>query len=273
MLEPIMREVARLNFEGKLQAVAEEQGEATQTMDFGDWKAVVSYGGSPRGGGGTARGNATPMGRALVAKIGANQFWVTGAFCRIDFRPASGGQREFLRVEEVAANDGKSSGGGQRGAFRFVRIWNGDETDWGLNFNSALSGYPLAISAVYGQGTFCVLAIPDDFADLYRLPQSVLNQIRALLGRDVFVSLDAPDHVSLFPYDNRTFIVQNFQPQPVRTRVSIVRATRLHDLLTGQTLAGSEGRGGRGGRGGFGGGGTSFEVAVPTHSFRVFAAE
>ncbi|MGA2864559.1 MAG: hypothetical protein ABSF95_08725, partial [Verrucomicrobiota bacterium] len=122
-------------------------------------------------------------------------------------------------------------------------------------------------------GTFCVLAIPDDFADLYRLPQSVLNQIRALLGRDVFVSLDAPDHVSLFPYDNRTFIVQNFQPQPVRTRVSIVRATRLHDLLTGQTLAGSEGRGGRGGRGGFGGGGTSFEVAVPTHSFRVFAAE
>jgi hypothetical protein len=142
-----------------------------------------------------------------------------------------------------------------------------------INFNTALSGYPLAVSAVYGQGTFCVLAIPDDFADLYRLPQSVLNQIRALLGRDVFVSLDAPDHVSLFAYDNRTFIVQNFQPQPVRTRVSVVRAARLHDLLTGQTLAGSEGRGGRGGRGGFGGGGTSFEVAVPAHSFRVFAAE
>lgn len=132
----------------------------------------------------------------------------------------------------------------------------------------------MAISSAYGQGTFSVLAIPDDFADLYRLPQSVLNQIRALLGRDVFVSLDAPDRVSLFAYDNRTFIVQNFRAQPVSARVSIVRANRLQDLLTNQTLAGSEGRGGRGGRGGFGGGGgTSFEVAVPAHSFRAFAAE
>jgi hypothetical protein len=142
-----------------------------------------------------------------------------------------------------------------------------------INFNTALSGYPLAISATYGQGMFSVLAIPDDFADLYRLPQSVLNQIRALLGRDVFVNLDAPDHVSLFAYDNHTFIVQNFRPQPVNTRVSIVRATRLHDLLSDQTLAGSEDRGGRGGRGGLGGGGLSFEVAVPAHSFRAFQVE
>ena len=37
-----MREVARLNFEGKLQTIAEEQGELTQTLDFGDWTATVS---------------------------------------------------------------------------------------------------------------------------------------------------------------------------------------------------------------------------------------
>ena len=144
-----------------------------------------------------------------------------------------------------------------------------------INFNTALSGYPMAVSCTYGRCTFSVLAVPDDFADLYRLPQSVLNQIRALLGRDVFVNLDAPDHVSLFAYDNRTFIVQNFRPQPVSARVSVVRATRLHDLLSDQTLAGSEDGGGQGGRGGFGGagGGTSFQVPVPGHSFRVFAAE
>jgi hypothetical protein len=153
-----------------------------------------------------------------------------------------------------------------------------------INFNTALSGYPMAISAVYGQGTFCVLAIPDDFADLYRLPQSVLNQIRNLLGRDVFVSLDAPHHVSLIAYDNRTFIVQNFQSQAVSTRVSVISATRLHDLLTDQTIAAAQTRGnpldvggrggGRGGRGIPGGSsGTPFEVAVPAHSFRVFQAE
>ena len=144
-----------------------------------------------------------------------------------------------------------------------------------INFNTALSGYPMAVSCAYGQGTFSVLAIPDDFADLYRLPQSVLNQIRALLGRDVFVSLDAPDHVSLFVYDNHTFIVQNFWPQPVNTRVLVARATRLHDLLSGEILAGSEERGGRGGRGENGGTSAevSFQMPVPAHSFRVFAAE
>jgi beta-galactosidase GanA len=139
MLQPIAREVARLSFEGKVQAVAEEKEETTQTMDFGNWKAVVSYGPTSRGGGGggTPRGNAEPIGRALVAKIAENEFWVTGAYCKIDFRAASGAHRDFLRVEEVAANDQKTAARDRQGAYRFLRIWNGDETDWGLNFSSA----------------------------------------------------------------------------------------------------------------------------------------
>jgi hypothetical protein len=148
-----------------------------------------------------------------------------------------------------------------------------------INFNTALSGYPMAISCAYGQGTFSVLAIPDDFADLYRLPRGVLNQIRSLLGRDMFVSLDAPDHVSLFAYDNRTFIVQNYQPQPVNTRVSVLGAKRLRDLLTDQTVipapsAASEERGFGGGRGNSDGNrGPMFELTIAAHSFRVFQAE
>ena len=153
-----------------------------------------------------------------------------------------------------------------------------------INFTTAASGYPMVISASYGAGTFCALAIPDDFADLYRLPSSVLNQIRSLLCRDLFASLDAPDHVSLFPYDNRAIIVQNFQARPVTARVSVTRATRLRDLLSDQAVAAAQGGGG-GGFGGFGGGfgggrgnaggaaRTAFEVPVPAHSFRVFQAE
>jgi hypothetical protein len=46
----------------------------------------------------------------------------------VDFKAASGGQRDFLRVEE---------GGYEKGAWRPLYIWNGDETDWGLDFSSA----------------------------------------------------------------------------------------------------------------------------------------
>ena len=157
-----------------------------------------------------------------------------------------------------------------------------NDTWTSMEFSTADSGYPMLVRAAYGKGTFYALALPDDFADLYRLPQSVLTQIRNLLGRDVFVSLDSPDHVSLFAYDNRTFIVQNFQGQPVTARVSVARATGLRDLLSDKTIAPSQGGGGGGsgrgargggGRGGGGGGGPSFEVPVPAHSFRVFAAE
>jgi hypothetical protein len=149
-----------------------------------------------------------------------------------------------------------------------------------LEFSTANSGYPMIIRAAYGKGTFYALALPDDFADIYRLPQSVLTQIRSLLGADIFVSLDAPDHVSLFAYDNRTFIVQNFQAQAVTTRVAVARATTLRDLLSDGKIAASTGGGmggarrGGGGRGGNAGANrTTFEVSVPGHSFRVFQAE
>ncbi len=132
MLEPIAREIALANFEGRLQAAYEEPGKTQQSMNFGDWTANVTFGATGRRGApgaAAAPANTTPQGRVLVAKIAPNEFWVTGVFCRVDFRAASGGQRDFLRVEEFAA--------GEPGAPRFMRIWNGDETDNGLNFSSA----------------------------------------------------------------------------------------------------------------------------------------
>jgi hypothetical protein len=151
MLEPIMREVGRLNFEGKVQAVEEEAGQPTATLDFGAWRAVVSFGATGRGRG-TPAGNATLIGRALVAQIAENQFFVTGAYCKIDFKAVSGGQRDFLRVEEAAPLE-KTTGSSTRGhgnmatsAFRVLRIWNGDETDYGLNFGSA----PQAVRVTLG---------------------------------------------------------------------------------------------------------------------------
>jgi hypothetical protein len=145
LIGPMQRDIARLNFEGKLRAVAEEQGKVTQSLEFGPWDAVVSYGSSGRG---PAVGNPSPTGRALIAQLDDNQFLVAGFSCKVDFRPAGSGQqrksqhivqgtgqtpsalidgkwqhRQFVRVEEGTYENGK---------FQFQRILNGDETDWGL---------------------------------------------------------------------------------------------------------------------------------------------
>jgi hypothetical protein len=138
------------------------------------------------------------------------------------------------RVLAKSFSGGRGGGFGGRGAtsapsepdlnILLPQIRHFENDTWtSIPFNTAASGYAMAVgterSTTYGKGTFYILAIPDDFADLYRLPVSVLNQLRSLLGRDVFVSLDSPDHVSLFAYDNRTFIVQNFRSDRVTTRV------------------------------------------------------
>ena len=151
LIAPMMRDVAKLNFEGKLQATAELDDASTQTLHFGYWDAVVTYGGGRRRMA-NANQNREPLGRALVAQLGGNQFLVTGFNCSVDFRPAGAEQqrksgnivvgtgqtpsalidgkwqhRQFLRVEEGAY---------ENGAFKFQRILNGDQTDWGLNFSS-----------------------------------------------------------------------------------------------------------------------------------------
>ncbi len=125
LIAPMMPEIARLNFEGKLQAVAEEKGEVTQTLHFGAWDAIISYGAVRNN---AAKGNTEPLGRALVAQLKDNQFLVTGLFSRVDFHPADNKKhRQFLIVEE-GSYDG--------GVFQFKRILNGDQTDWGLNFSA-----------------------------------------------------------------------------------------------------------------------------------------
>lgn len=125
LIAPMMRDIAQLNFEGKLQAVAEEKGKITQTLPFGAWNAIVSYGAVRNN---RAVGNAEPIGRVLVAQLKDNQFLLAGFYCRVEFSPADvNKRRQFLRVEE---------GTYENGVFKFLRILNGDQTDWGLNFSS-----------------------------------------------------------------------------------------------------------------------------------------
>ena len=90
---------------------------------------TVTYGVPAFGPGNDPPGNPEPQGRALVAELSDHEFLVAGLFCRVDFRSKDPrAQREYVRVEE---------GTYENGTFRLLRIWNGDQTDWGLNLSSA----------------------------------------------------------------------------------------------------------------------------------------
>ncbi len=76
----------------------------TQTLAFGPWNAIVSYGAARKG---RAAGNAVPTGRVLVAQLKDNQFLVAEFSCRIDFAPADADKhRQFLRIEEGTYQNG-----------------------------------------------------------------------------------------------------------------------------------------------------------------------
>lgn len=128
LVGPMMRQMAELEFEGKVTAAVEQKGQPQEKLAVGDWNATVSYGLGSFGPAQNPPGNPEPIGRVFVAQLGPNEFLAGGFFCRIDFETnRAGAQRQYLSVEE---------GHYEKGQFVPVRIWNGDQTDWGLNFGS-----------------------------------------------------------------------------------------------------------------------------------------
>ncbi len=130
LLAPMASEVAELSYRGKVHGVSEAPGVPSQTLQLTKrWHATVSYG-LPQFGIPAPPGNPQPIGGALIAELGPDEFLVTGYHARVSFSLAQGTGElkvQYARVEE---------GTYQNGEWNFVRIWNGDQTDYGLNFTT-----------------------------------------------------------------------------------------------------------------------------------------
>jgi len=108
-----------------------------------------------------------------------------------------------------------------------------------LTSASKTTGTPLLHSAKYSKGVLYVLTIPQAQGDLYSLPPETLGAIRDVVCRDLYVRIEAPAQVSLFVYDNDTFIVESFRDASGQARlVTDKRIAKLRDLLTGRELTG-----------------------------------
>ena len=127
LIGPMDREIAQLEFEGKLKTVIEEPGQATQELDFGNWQATVSFG-LPQMDGRPAPGTKDAHGVALVAQLGPDEFLVTGVDASVVFHLP--GKLPWIHSLIVTAEQGKY----ESGAWKPLRLWNGDETDRGLCF-------------------------------------------------------------------------------------------------------------------------------------------
>jgi len=133
LVRPMMRELAALSLHGRLHGVAEDPAVHAQSIALGTWRASIAYGLPQFGPAKAPPGNPQPMGGVLIGELGPNEFLVTGFHARVSFDVTDGSRgakMQFARVEEGTFQDD--------GTWKFLRIWNGDQTDWGLNFTSAL---------------------------------------------------------------------------------------------------------------------------------------
>jgi len=127
LLAPMNREIAKLNFDGKLKTSMEEVGKAQQELDFGAWQATVSYG-YPQYDGRRPPGTKDAHGVVLVAQLGPNEFLVTGIDASVSFHLP--GKLPGMRMQILSAEEGVYN----NGVWKPKRLWNGDETDRGLQF-------------------------------------------------------------------------------------------------------------------------------------------
>jgi len=131
LLAPLGSVIAELSFEGKVWGAAEPDETHEQTLDLGDWRVHIGYG-QPQFGMDPPKGNQEKLGGVLIAQLGKNEYLVTGYHARVDFMPAKG--RDGLRFLFERVEEGRY----ENGQWHFIREWNGDQTDYGLNFTGQL---------------------------------------------------------------------------------------------------------------------------------------
>ncbi len=141
-------------------------------------------------------------------------------------------------VTGFGAGAGAGAGALQR-AILFPEVHFYTNEDWAVVRGLADGrGVPLLLMDGYGKGTLYVWSVPESMTDLYRLPDGVLNSLRRYFDQGLPVKLDGPAQVSLFEYNNGTFVVESFLDHPAAVRVTGSFA-HIENLETGTALVGS----------------------------------
>lgn len=133
------------------------------------------------------------------------------------------------------------------------------------------NSFPILISGHYSKGTIYVLAIPDNFNDLYSYPPSVVSALKEAILGDFPVRMEGPNKISLFVYDNHTFVVESYLDHPAAVTVSITEGiARIVDMETGTTVIGEAPLPRRGRPMIASAPRMNFQITIPPHSYAAF---
>jgi beta-galactosidase GanA len=137
LLAPMAREWARLSFTGKVWGASEPDDRSARKLDLGRWTATLAFNEWQFGMKEwfpnvkeTPDWAPYPSGGALLAQIGPDEFLLTGQRVRVSFGVGAGRKASgliYASVEEGTYSEGK---------WTRTSVWNGDQTDYGLNLTN-----------------------------------------------------------------------------------------------------------------------------------------
>lgn len=197
--------------------------------------------------------------------------------CELEYTDQKVAIKDFLNAYGAGNGQSLNTPGAQADAILFpeMRFYTNDS--WTLIRGVVnAKGYPILLMNRYSRGIFYVLVMPENFTDLYNLPPGVTQVMRSYIMQNFPVKVDAPSQVSLFAYDNDTFIVESFLPTQTTATISVAgNITRLRNLLDDKTIDPQPTTAPtmRTRRSTQGPPRTSFQVTLLPHSYLAFSAE
>lgn len=137
LFAPAAGDWARIAFERPTWGVAKGPDNADQSTTFGRWRVTARFGlgqfGEPEWVAPDSIRSpaaADPVGGAVVAQLGADEFLIAGNFVRVRVALADAPPGEYGQI--LSAEEGTY----EHGRWVMRRRWNGDQTDYGFNFSA-----------------------------------------------------------------------------------------------------------------------------------------
>lgn len=139
LLVPMARQWAQLSLDNEVWGAAQPDDSTEVRLDLGRWSAKVTWNewqfGMKEwtwlGKVDPPEGREIPDGGVLVARLGADEYLLTGRNARVSFGLGAGRRADGMLLARVEEGHYDESG-----RWIFERVWNGDQTDYGLNFTT-----------------------------------------------------------------------------------------------------------------------------------------